>query len=154
MNSLICFTDGACTNNGYKNARASYAVVWPNNTEMNVGVKLEGQPTNNRAEYSALIHAYKQADEIDPENTKSLVVYTDSMLLINSLTKWLPVWSKNNYKKRDNVQISNLDLVLILEEYYTKRKTIFNHVKAHTNGQSWECIYNNQVDLLAKSMLK
>jgi ribonuclease HI len=149
-NNLICFTDGSAINNGFANAKAAFGVVWPFHPEFDYGEPIH-PATNNRAEYSALIHAIRQAEELDPSREKTLIVYTDSMLLINSLTKWLPGWRKNGYKKSDGQIIMNLDLVKILEAQMSERKLSMRHVKAHTGGKDWESIYNDKVDKLAKA---
>jgi ribonuclease HI len=150
---LICFTDGACSANGTLNAKASFAVVWPYHQELNYSQMLNNQHTNNRAEYSALIHAIHQTNNIDPNNIKTLIVYTDSMLLIKSLTEWLPGWKKNNWKKSDGEIISNIDLVKELDQLIQIRKISLRHVKAHTGNNDWESLFNDQVDKLAKSAL-
>ena len=148
-NLLICFTDGSTIGNGRDDARGGYAVVWPYHPDFDCSVPLF-PATNNKAEYSAVIHAFSQANELDPEHKKTLVIYTDSELLINSMTKWLPGWRSNGYKKSDGQPVKNLDLVKALEEAMLHRPTAFRHVKAHTGGQSWEAIQNDKVDRLAK----
>jgi ribonuclease HI len=146
---LICFTDGSTIGNGRDDARGGYAVVWPYHQEFDCSIPLF-PATNNKAEYSAVIHAFSQADELDPERKKTLVIYSDSELLINSMTKWLPGWRANGYKKSDGQLVKNLDLVKALEEAMSHRPTAFRHVRAHTGGQSWEAIQNDKVDRLAK----
>jgi ribonuclease HI len=96
-NCLICFTDGSCRNNGKPNAIASYAIVWPFHPELDYATRLEGKvQTNNRAEYQAVISALEQSVLLDPGYSKTLIIYTDSMLLINSVTQWMHNWKKNN----------------------------------------------------------
>ena len=154
-NILIYFTDGSCFCNGKKNAMAGFAVIWPYHEEYNFAKKLppEQPQTNNRAEYSALIHAFLQANRIDPEKKKTLVVYTDSMLLIKSLNEWLPTWKRNNWKKSDGNIVANLDLVKELDFHAQNRKTAFNHVRAHTTKRDWESIHNDMVDKLARNIV-
>jgi ribonuclease HI len=150
---LVCFTDGACSANGKKNAKAGFAVVWPSAEEYNHSQRLLGDlQTNNRAEYSAVIHALEQANQIiDPSGEKNLHIYTDSMLLIKTVTEWMGSWKKNNWKKKTGDQIiANLDLVKTLDEYISKRPNVtFHHVKAHTKKMDWESIYNAKVDKMA-----
>lgn len=155
-NNLIAFTDGACSANGRKGAKASFAVVWPYHREMDYGSKLikEEVQTNNRGEYTALIHALQQADQLDPSKQKTLIVYTDSQLMINSLTQWLPNWKKNGWRKSNGEVIANLDLVQTLDALMHQRKTVLKYVKAHTKEQSWEAIHNDIVDRLACGQLK
>ena len=153
-NTLICFTDGSAINNGYPNAKSSYAVVWPYHAEMNNAGHSVPPHTNNRGEYYALIQAFEDASKLDPSFKKTLIVYTDSMLMINSFTKWLPKWKLNNYKKSDGKEIANLDLVQIIEKNMTYRPLILRHVRSHQKTISWTSMYNNMVDFLAKSIFK
>jgi ribonuclease HI len=149
---LICFTDGSCIHNGKPYAKAGYGVVWPYHPELDIAVPLYDKPnTNNRAEYSALIKALEQAKFLDPSGIKTLVVYTDSELLIKSMTKWLSGWKRNGWKKVDGRTILNKDLVMILDRELSKRKVSFKHVRAHTGANTWEAIWNDKVDILAKS---
>lgn len=146
---LIVFTDGACLGNGKKYAKAGYAVVWPYHSKYNIGKRLIGpEQTNNRAEFSALIEAQQIADRIDPTHQKPLYVYTDSQLLINSITKWMPDWKKNNWKKADKKPVLNQDLLKKIDD--NQRPLIFKHVRAHTGKKDWESIFNHEVDRLAR----
>jgi ribonuclease HI len=148
---LIVFTDGSAI----QNVKASFATIWPYHEEMNFGCRLgkNEQQTNNRAEYHAVIHALKQADELDPNREKTLNIYTDSELLINSMTKWLPAWKKNNWKKSDGDTVMNLDLVQTLDEQLSKRRVAFKHVRAHTGADTWYAKYNDKADKLARGSL-
>lgn len=153
---LRCFTDGSCFSNGKKNAKAGFAILWPDAEEYNHAQRLYGDiQTNNRAEYSAVIHALEQVENIiDVGITKTLHIYTDSMLLIQTCTEWMSLWKKNNWRKKtgDHV-IANLDLVKKLDELISKRKVIFHHVKAHTNKTDWESINNAKVDKMAQDSI-
>jgi ribonuclease HI len=96
-------------------------------------------PTNNRAEYWACITALEWV----LENTKHLglkkqsqvkvVLYTDSMLLINTMTKWVKGWKKKGWKKSDGKPVLNKELVEKMDDLLTNRlpKTTFIKVKAH-----------------------
>lgn len=152
-NCLIVFTDGACSANGREGARASFACVWPYHQEMDCAHLVIGDQTNNRGELGALIHAFKQADMIDPQKTKTLIVYTDSMIMIKSLNEWLPNWRKNGWMKSDGHPVANLDLIQELDMLQSKRKVCLRHVRAHTKGDDWESVYNDKVDRLARGAL-
>lgn len=147
---LICFTDGSAINNGKPFAKAGYGVVWPYRPELDCSAPVF-PATNNRAEYGAVIRALEQAEEIDPDRRRTLIVYTDSQLLINSLTKWLPGWRRAGYKKSDGSPVANLDLVNALESAIAVRKTVFRHVRSHTGEKTWEAIHNDRADRIAKA---
>lgn len=148
--SIICFTDGSAINNGKPNARGSYAVIWPEYPKYDIACCIPEPATNNRAEYSGVIAAFEQADVIDPSRTQPLCVYTDSQLLVYSLTKWLSGWKARGWIKSDNKPVQNKDLLLILDEKMKQRKAEFRHVKAHTGLCSWEAVHNDRADQLAK----
>lgn len=148
--NLICFTDGSTINNGAKDAKGGFATVWPFHPESNYSQHLPNS-TNNKAEYSAIIHAIKQADELDPTKTKTLIIYTDSMLLINSMTKWISGWKRNEWKKSDGKPVLNQDLIKTIDELSKTRKVSYKHVRAHTNSQTWEAIHNDKADKMAKA---
>lgn len=147
------FTDGSCFNNSKnkKNKMAGYACVFPEYPKYNYFAKLEGtEKTNNRAEYTACISAFKIADEIDAKREKILLVHTDSELMINSLTKWLPGWKAKNWKKADGSAVKNVDLLIELDACMKKRVATFKHVKAHTGKKDWASVHNDLADQLAK----
>lgn len=154
---LIVFTDGACINNGKKNAKGSYSSIWPYHMELNNAWILSNTiypSTNNRAEFMGLIKSYEIADILDSKRSKELHVYTDSKFIINCATLWLPKWKLNNFKKADGSSVLNQDLLVIIDNYLQKRKTKFLHVKAHTNKTDWFSKHNDIADKLAGSLLK
>ena len=152
-NIINVFTDRSCiqSSNNKFNRPAGYACVFPEFPSYNHAAKLEGkEKTNNRAEYMACIMALKIADKIDPTMSNILYVHTDSELMINSLTKWLPGWKAKNWKKADGSIVKNLDLLKIFDELLKKRVVVFKHVKAHTGKQDWSSLHNDLADRLAK----
>lgn len=159
VEQLVCFTDGSTPRNGDKNAKGGCAVVWPDHSEYNTSFCLENT-TNNRCEYSAVIRAFEQAVEIDPECKKTLIIYTDSMLIVNSMTKWLSGWKRNNYIKSDGKPVLNDDLIKTVDEHMKARRCVFKHTPAHTLKKShapvsgspaWEALYNDKADKLART---
>lgn len=155
-NFINVFTDGSCIQSTKKNAGsrpAGYACVFPEYPKLNFAAKLEGkEKTNNRAEFTACIVALQIAEnDIDPKYERPIKVYTDSELLINSLTKWLPGWKAKNWKKADGSPVKNVDLLKELDDLMKKRKVTFKHVRAHTGKKDWESINNDLADRMAKT---
>ena len=148
---FIVFTDGSAILNGKKNCKSSSATVWPNGEFPDQAFYLNPGSTrsNNRAEYFAIICAYKQADKLDPLREKSLHIFTDCNLAIQTCTLWMKSWEKKGWKKSTPGEIKNLDLVKTLYEYYNKRTTLFTHVKAHTGKNDFNSIWNDRVDKVA-----
>lgn len=147
------FTDGSCIQSGKnkQNRPAGYACVFPEYPSFNYAAKLEGkEKTNNRAEYAACIMALKIANKIDPTHTNILYVHTDSELMINSLTKWLPGWKSKGWKKADGSPVKNVDLLKVLDESLKHRVVVFKHVRAHTGKTDWASLHNDLADRMAK----
>lgn len=147
------FTDGSCiqSSKNKQNRPAGYACVFPEFPSFNYAAKLEGkEKTNNRAEYTACIMALKIANKIDPTHSSILYVHTDSELMINSLTKWVPGWKSKGWKKADGSPVKNVDLLKVLDELLKQRVVVFKHVRAHTGKADWASIHNDLADRMAK----
>jgi len=153
MASLVCFTDGSALRNGAPNAVASYAVVWPDHPDKNVAEKIPPPCTNNRGEFFGAIRAMEIAHEIDPTGKVPLTIYTDSMLLVNSMTKWMPGWKKSGWIKSDSKIVLNRDLLEQLDAGMAKRPIMMIHVKAHTKADTFEANNNRLADELARGVL-
>src|ERR1041384_108254 len=87
-NEAAIWTDGACSGNPGPGGWA--AIVIPadggDHLELPRGEKLT---TNNRRELSAALNGLRAL-----EDGANVVVVTDSQLMLNSMTKWLPGWKK------------------------------------------------------------
>ncbi|CAG8639727.1 4697_t:CDS:2, partial [Scutellospora calospora] len=127
--NIFVWTDGCCENNGKKDARAGIGVYWSERNPLNLSERLPGYlQTNNRAEIFAVIRAI----ETCIENDKCLVIYTDSIYVINCQ-------GVKNPKK-------NLDLVIRLNDLIKERKgkVVFKYVRGHRGNEG-----NEQADKLA-----
>lgn len=153
MTDIVVFTDGSCIPQLDK---ACAATVWPNSEfEDQAFFPEDNLPrTSNRAEFSAAIKAGEQADTIDPGRQRVLHIHTDSMLLVNSMTKWVSGWRKNNWKKAGGAQIKNLDLIKTLDSQMTLRQTRFTHVRAHTDGTDYNSFWNARADQTAQNAVR
>jgi len=141
-NPVKVWIDGSCINNGKYNAVAGIGVFWGINHKDNVSLKLHGKATNNRAEINAAIIAIKIAKI---RNIHNLIIYTDSMFLINCATKWINGWKKNNWKTSSKKDVINKDDLLILDNVSQDIKIKYIHVKAHSG-----VFENEEADKLAK----
>uniref|UniRef100_A0A452T9U3 ribonuclease H n=1 Tax=Ursus maritimus TaxID=29073 RepID=A0A452T9U3_URSMA len=92
---VVVYTDGCCSSNGRRRARAGIGVYWGPGHPLNIGSRLPGRQTNQRAEIHAACKAIEQAKA---QNIKKLVLYTDSMFTINGITNWVQGWKKNGWK--------------------------------------------------------
>jgi ribonuclease HI len=139
------YTDGACSNNGKKNALAGIGIFFGINDIRNVSKKIEGKQTNNRAELIAIIETY-HIIENDIINGKNISIVTDSEYAIKCLSSY----GEKCYKKDWNVEIPNKELVKTAYDIYKDIRNIqFIHVKAHTNNTDIHSISNDNADKLA-----
>lgn len=149
-NILVIYTDGACSNNGKKNAKAGIGIYIDN--MYSISEKLEGKQTNQRAELYAILKSLKI---ININDYTSIVIYTDSQYSINCITKWIKNWIKNNWKDKHNRPVKNKDLIEpIYNIYKTNNNIKFTHILAHTNLQDCHSLGNNKADMLARKSIK
>lgn len=153
---VLIFVDGSTIGNGFPHAKGSSAVVFPNGEMPDGAYYIPDQKirTNNRMEFYAAIKAMELMNEYDPSKTKTLHVFTDSLLLLNTVTKWMHSWQRKGWKKSTPGEIKNLDLVKILYKHCNERKVLWTHVRAHQKDLSFETTWNNRVDKLAYSAVQ
>jgi len=139
------YTDGACSNNGRKNALAGIGIFFGTNDNRNVSKRVEGKQSNNTAELSAIIETYYIIEKDVIENQKITIV-SDSEYAIKCASSY----GEKCYQKDWNVDIPNKDLVKKAYELYKNKSNIqFFHIKAHTNKTDIHSIGNDNADKLA-----
>jgi ribonuclease HI len=147
MSEIIVFTDGSCI----QHKAAGYGIYFPNKEVENISKKFKIKPiTNQRAELYAIYKAIKII--ISKLAFKKIIIYTDSLYSIKSLTIWIHNWRINDWKTTKGKPIKNLDIIKKIFDYLQKYNTkiFFEHVKSHTNGTDFNSISNNKADELAK----
>lgn len=169
------FTDGSCIGNGKQNAVAGIGVYFPNQEMPNVGLPYWGQRlrvcpdtgtctpidesskaalvvTNQRAELEAIYVAIELASQAPGYVPKRVHIhlYTDSEYAINSLTKWVYDWERNNWQTAARKQVKNRDLIEPLFAMLGRHRVVFFHSPAHTNGQDERSKGNAMADALAQ----
>jgi ribonuclease HI len=148
---IIIFTDGSSKGNGSRNAKSGCAAVFPLHPHLDVSYTLPLGSTNNRAEYTGLLLGLQKAKLEDPRHIKTIYVYTDSKLLIDSMTKWIRGWKNNGWKKSDGKQVLNQDLLKQIDEMSINRKIIYKHVLSHTGKTDWMSVWNAKADEMANN---
>lgn len=139
------WTDGACSGNPGPGGWA--AIVIPadggENVELSGGEKLT---TNNRMELSAALNGLRALPDGAP-----VVVVTDSQLMLNSMTKWLPGWKKKGWKTAAGTPVKNQDLLVALEAEVTRLgKVRWHWVRGHQTGAGFDYkALNDRADQLA-----
>lgn len=167
--TTIVYTDGSTINNkrSSNNSIGGCGVFWGINDDRNISVNFKKNPiTNNRCEIYAVILAIEiYIKNFDENKDKKIIIKTDSMLLVNTMTKWIHNWIKKGWKKADGKPVLNDDLLKILYNLINNKKFIteFIHVKAahdfseptDKSSKLWIDWYgNNQADLLAREGCK
>jgi ribonuclease HI len=140
------YTDGACSRNGYMDAKAGIGVFFGDNDSRNVSEAVGGEykQTNNVAELLAFIRAIK----IVINDGGKYKIYTDSEYVIKCATnfnKWL--------KTKEKSEIKNFELVCELYELVEKNNIKYEHVKAHTGLTDEHSYGNEQADKLANNAI-
>lgn len=137
------YTDGSCLSNGNKGARAGsgvyineeYLAILDDPLKIEISKKLHKNPTNQRAELLAMYLAFEQIYKlcknifniIKTENKKingfpafHMRFFSDSKYTIGCMTNWVYSWKKNGWKKKNNDDVKNLDIIKPL--YYLSEK--------------------------------
>ncbi|KAM4804855.1 ribonuclease H1 isoform X1 [Urocitellus parryii] len=140
--SVVVYTDGCCSSNGRRRARAGIGVYWGPGHPLNIGIRLPGRQTNQRAEIHAACKAIEQAKA---QNISKLVLYTDSMFTINGITNWVQGWKKNGWKTCTGKEVINKEDFMQLEELTHGMDIQWMHVPGHSGF-----VGNEEADRLAR----
>ena len=143
------FTDGACSGNGYKAARAGVGVFFNHGHASNVSAPVVGRPTNNCAEIEAAIAAVYAARAA---GVSRLCINTDSQFMIDCVTKWIKSWKKNGWKTAQKEDVKNKEELLKLDRLLSGDSSIsvqWNHVRGHRGIEG-----NEEADKLARAGAK
>ncbi|XP_023583995.1 ribonuclease H1 isoform X1 [Trichechus manatus latirostris] len=143
---VVVYTDGCCSSNGRKRARAGIGVYWGPGHPLNVGVRLPGRQTNQRAEIHAACKAIEQAKA---QNIDKLVLYTDSMFTINAITNWVQGWKKNGWRTSTGKEVINKEDFVELDTLTQGMDIQWMHVPGHSGF-----IGNEEADRLAREGAK
>ncbi|XP_054474155.1 ribonuclease H1 [Anoplopoma fimbria] len=140
--AVVVYTDGCCSRNGQKGARAGIGVYWGNNHPLNAAEPLEGRQTNQRAEVQAACKALEQAKE---NNIKKLVLYTDSKFTINGVTSWVKTWKLNGWRLKSGGPITNKDDFVKLDRLNAELEVVWIHIPGHAGFRG-----NEEADRLSR----
>ena len=138
MNKITIYTDGACRGNP---GLGSWAAILMDEKCVHY-LEISGSDTHTTNNKMELLAAIKALSSIKKESKVTL--YTDSMYLVNGMTKWIKNWVLRNWIKSDKKPVENKNLWEKLLALSHKHDIKFNWVKAH-NGDK----YNERVDTLA-----
>jgi len=144
---IVIYTDGACSNNGSKSAKAGIGVHFSKRNKISfddISVsfpKAGNKPTNQRAELQAIVEVLR----VTKECPHKIIIYTDSKYSIDCVTTWFPNWVKKNKLEGKK----NLDLIRPISQYYLGKDIEFRHINSHTGLQDEHSLGNEAADRLA-----
>lgn len=101
---ILIFTDGACSGNPGPGGWGS--IILANGEVQELGGSVPGT-TNNRME---MVAAFRALDKLQLSEKHDIVIYTDSVYLINGITKWINGWRYRGWKSSTGGDIANRDL--------------------------------------------
>ncbi|MFT3833638.1 MAG: ribonuclease HI family protein [Micropruina sp.] len=98
--------------------------------------------TNNMGELTAVLDLLRQTAGFDDD----LLIYCDSMYVINSVTKWMPGWKRKGWRKGDGKPVLNVEIMKELDAALAGRRVRFEWVKGHSGHP-----LNEEADRLANA---
>jgi ribonuclease HI len=144
----ILYTDGACQPNPGQGGWA-FVLMSPDGKESYIQQGSCQNTTNNRMELSAVLYGLRFFKDIRKSESDSVKLYSDSMYLINGVSKWSFKWRINGWRKKvGGEEILNPDLWKSIREAADLVKLCCEHVPGHSGH-----IYNELVDKLAVEMV-
>lgn len=139
------YTDGACSKNGYAGACAGIGVYFGQNDPRNVSKKVIGKQTNNTAELSAIIFAYKEIEN-DLLHGKKVIIVTDSEYALKCVKSYGEKCEKKNWE----LEMPNKELVKHAYELFKNNPNVgFMHIRSHTGKTDVHSVGNENADRLA-----
>ena len=141
----LVWTDGACSGNPGPGGWAAI-VVGPGGARPRERSGGERDTTNNRMELTAALEGLKSL----PAGSRACVV-TDSQLMLNSMTQWLPGWKRKGWKTAAGQPVKNQDLIEGLEAEIGRHAAVRWHwVRGHETGAAHaHKALNDRADQLA-----
>lgn len=146
------YTDGACTNNGKKNAKAGIGIFFGVGDKRNVSERITGKQTNNAAELEAIIRVF-QILEKEIKKGEEYVIMTDSEYSIKCMGSYgykLAVKHWKSDKPIPNFEKVKMGFLL----FQTYPNITLQHIRAHTGKKDAHSIGNEFADKLATSSIQ
>lgn len=138
--SVTIHTDGACKGNPGPGGWGAVLQYGETRRTLKGG---ELATTNNRMELTAAIEALtalKQSCEV--------VLFTDSVYVMQGLTQWMPNWKARGWKTADKKPVKNVDLWQALEAAAEPHHVSWRWVKGHSDH-----VENARADALARGAI-
>lgn len=121
--SYEIYTDGSLK----KGIGAWAFVVVQNDVVIHEAYGRVKQTDSNRMEFRAAVEALQWL----PTSSK-VVVYSDSRILVDTLTQWRHVWKAEGWLRERQREIHNLDYIKVLDSLSEKHSITWRWVRAHS----------------------
>jgi ribonuclease HI len=148
------FTDGSCTNHGYKNANGGYAAIivsgyYKNNmifgrvnpVMLSTSITLSNRiisPTNIRSEGLAILTALNEL--YNNSEWSEAIIYSDSDFWVRMINKWMPRWTFDTFITKSNPDIS-MSIYTMWERINKDKKVSIEHVHNTENRGDFADLY-------------
>lgn len=119
----VIYVDGCSLGNGSDEANAGIGVWFGVDDPRNISESI-GKGTNQMSEILAAIRGLEAT-------TGAIEIRTDSMYVINSVTKWRRNWEQNGWKTSQRTDVLNQDLFRRLFALVDQRQIVWTHVRGH-----------------------
>jgi ribonuclease HI len=139
---LIAYTDGGCRGNPGIGGWAFLLIDAATGTALE-RTGGEALTTNNRMEMTAAIMVLRAVRKPDSE----IVLYSDSQLLVKSVTEWIPGWKAKGWRKKGG-ELKNVDLLQQLDELTRLHRIAWKWVRGHAGNRG-----NERVDELTNEVM-
>jgi ribonuclease HI len=139
-NTVVIYTDGACSGNPGPGGWGSVLLYNGHRREMSGG---EAGTTNNRMEMMAVIQALESL-----KRPCSVMIYTDSVYVMKGMMEWLEQWKKRGWKTAAKKPVKNVELWQRLEQAIGRHEVKWQWVKGHSGVPE-----NERADELARSAI-
>ena len=136
-NTVVIFTDGACSGNPGPGGWG--ALLHYRNTEKELSGG-EAESTNNRMELMAAIMALESLTR-----PIKVCLYTDSTYVRDGITKWIHGWRKNGWRTAAKKAVKNVDLWQRLDLAAERHTIDWRWIKGHAGHPG-----NERADELAR----
>ena len=131
-----------CIGNGRSNPAPGIGLYWGDHHPLNIIRSGDLRSTNNGAELEAVILALKTA--LANNEIPNLIIRSDSLLTVNSATKWIRKWRRNDWRSYNGSPVKNQSLLKTIDDLlYDARCCNIDVQFVHIPGHKGE--YGNEM---------
>ena len=148
------YTDGSCKGNPGAGGWG-FAVYDTDHSVLATQWGGTSQTTNNRMELTAILRALEWLFTSTTPATPDVTIVTDSTYCHQGLTRWLPGWRANNWRRADGrTNVLNCDLWRALDDGMRRAAEAGYNVRTRWVRGHSTCAGNNHADMLSNMFHK